>query len=165
MLYLKRSKFFYFTFLCCRFYRIGLSKRKFKDIFCVWRKQFMEILELILKGRDIFSSNEEKNIAEFFVGVTRPSKIFSFDLSRIFEVKRTKLLLVFFKHFFNSLVWIFAVTNRNEKIILFMDLYDSENNCWKKTHKNVKQELLNSLTENGETEEPEINIASVIDPG
>lgn len=92
----------------------------------------MEILELILKGRDIFSSNEEKNIAEFFVGVTRPSKIFSFDLSRIFEVKRTKLLLVFFKHFFNSLVWIFAVTNRNEKIILFIDLYESENNCWKK---------------------------------
>ena len=73
----------------------------------------MEILELILKRRDIFSSNEEKNIAEFFMGVTRPSKIFSFDLSRIFEVKRTKLLLVFFKHFFNSLVWIFAVTNRN----------------------------------------------------
>ena len=47
----------------------------------------MDIVKITLKRSEIFSSNEEKKHAEFLVGVTRLSKISSFDLSRIFEVK------------------------------------------------------------------------------
>ena len=48
----------------------------------------MYILGVTLKRGETFSVDQKKNHAEFFVGVTQ---LFSFDLSRIFERKVTKL--------------------------------------------------------------------------
>ena len=84
----------------------------------------------------------------------------SFDLSRIFNGKVTRQkLLEIFKVFF-------VVINQNWKVVFFLQVRMAvETIASKKTHKTVKEELLNTLKENNLVEEASLKIENVTDPG